>query len=353
MHPVLERQLRRLGVGDAPPDEGQWRALLAKIEGAYQAADQDRYTLERALEISSEEMRGRMAELRKAQGDLVEASRRAGMADLATSVLHNVGNVLNSVNVSANVAAEIVRSDTRKGLGKSLALLRNQAAPGRFLDEDPKGRKLLQYLDVVDRNLDEEHAALAREIEALGRHVDHVKAIVSQQLAAVRGRSEETLREPVVLPDLMDDALGILGRTGAATMIQVVREYVPCVVTTDRHKLLQIVVNLLTNARDAVAHKAEASIHVRLRSEGPHAMIDVTDDGAGIPKERLTELFVHGFTTKERGHGFGLHSSACAAMELGGSLSARSDGVGLGATFTLVLPRGGPSSPPAPAREAP
>lgn len=353
MHPVLARQLRRLGVGEAPPDEEQWRALLSRIEGAYEAADQDRYTLERALEISSEEMRGRMAELRKAQGDLVEASRRAGMADLATSVLHNVGNVLNSVNVSANVAAEIVRSDTRKGLGKSLTLLRAQSAPGRFLDEDPKGRKLLQYLEVVDRNLDDEQRALCRELEALGRHVDHVKAIVAQQLAAARGRDQAKLLEPVVLPDLLDDALGILGRTGAATMIQIVREYVPCVVTTDRHKLLQILVNLLTNARDAVAHKAEARIGVRLRTEGPNAIVEVVDDGAGIPADRLAGLFVQGFSTKERGHGIGLHSSACAAMELGGTLSASSEGVGHGATFTLVLPRGGPSSPPGPAREAP
>jgi signal transduction histidine kinase len=58
----------------------------------------------------------------------------------------------------------------------------------------------------------------------------------------------------------------------------------------------------------------------------------------GIASENLTRVFHHGFTTKRGGHGFGLHSSANAAVEMGGRLSARSDGPGLGATFVLELP---------------
>jgi signal transduction histidine kinase len=66
--------------------------------------------------------------------------------------------------------------------------------------------------------------------------------------------------------------------------------------------------------------------------------ITVTDNGVGIPPENMARIFNHGFTTKKDGHGFGLHSGANAAKEMGGSLTAHSDGPGKGATFTLELP---------------
>jgi signal transduction histidine kinase len=71
--------------------------------------------------------------------------------------------------------------------------------------------------------------------------------------------------------------------------------------------------------------------------------IDVQDTGEGIAPENLKRLFAHGFTTRERGHGFGLHSSASAALEMGGTLEAHSEGAGRGAVFSLVLPFAGSS----------
>ena len=79
--------------------------------------------------------------------------------------------------------------------------------------------------------------------------------------------------------------------------------------------------------------------------------MEVTDNGEGIPKENLTRIFQHGFTTKKTGHGFGLHSGSNAAREMGGSLNVRSDGTGTGATFILELPlnkNAAPSSSPPP-----
>jgi signal transduction histidine kinase len=64
----------------------------------------------------------------------------------------------------------------------------------------------------------------------------------------------------------------------------------------------------------------------------------VTDNGIGIPAENFKRLFEHGFTTKQEGHGFGLHSCALAVRELGGDIQTRSDGIGTGATFSLRLP---------------
>jgi C4-dicarboxylate-specific signal transduction histidine kinase len=120
-----------------------------------------------------------------------------------------------------------------------------------------------------------------------------------------------------------------------------VREYdsLP-VVTVQKHKVLQILVNLLRNAKHACddSGKATKQVTVRVVAEHGRVRISVTDNGIGIPAENLTQIFAHGFTTRKNGHGFGLHSGALVARELGGSLTALSDGPGRGATFVLDLP---------------
>ena len=339
MHKVLERQLRRLGITGVPTEE-QWTKLLCRVDRAYVEADQDRYTLERALDLSSTEMRKRFSALRDAQEALVAASRRAGMADVATSVLHNIGNVLNSVNVSSNVVVELVKTSSRGGLAKGLALLRSQPSPGKFLDEDPRGQKLQVYFEAISSALEDERTKALGELANLTKNIDHIKVIVSQQLATARGEVRaSTLNQRVNLTELTDDALTALRATAdVASMIRFECERDAVVLETDRHKVFQILMNLLTNARDALQGRTGTIRLVVRRSDDGRILIAVSDDGIGIERSALGRIFVHGFTTKADGHGFGLHSSACAAVELGGSLTADSDGPGQGATFTLSLP---------------
>jgi two-component system NtrC family sensor kinase len=342
MHRLLERQLRKTGIGTEPPTAAQWALLLDRIDHVYTAADQDRYTLERALDLSSAEMRKRFSELRDAQGQLVLASRKAGMADVATDVLHNVGNVLNSVNVSANTVAQVVKGSARNGLSKSLALLATQPAPGKFLDEDPRGKKVIPYLTAVDKALGEERDVLLRETDSLAKHIEHIKSIVGQQLSVARGEMRGAMVvDQVNICELFDDAVGVLMSSGdSAQELTFVYDSEPIVLATDRHKVFQIVTNLLANARDAVTARPGASGVITLRARrmpDQRVAIEVDDDGIGIAEDTLARIFSHGFTTKEDGHGFGLHSSANAATELGGSLNARSKGLGCGATFTLVV----------------
>jgi two-component system NtrC family sensor kinase len=341
MHRVLARQIRNLGIDGNSPTAEQWARFLERVDHTYTAGDQDRYTLERALDLSSAEMRKRFAELRDAQAQLVMASRKAGMADVATSVLHNVGNVLNSVNVSANVVAQLVRTSARSGLGKSLALLNSQPNPGKFLDEDPRGRKLIPYLTAVDKALTDERDVMLREIESLAKHIEHIKVVVSQQLAAARGEVRGAkIVEQVNVCELFDDAVGVLNASLVSPQkVVFVYDSEAIVVGTDRHKVFQIVTNLLANARDAIAARQGAGI-ITLRARvmpEEQVAIEIEDNGVGIAEDTIARIFSHGFTTKDEGHGFGLHSSACAATELGGSLRARSDGIGCGATFTLLL----------------
>ena len=131
--------------------------------------------------------------------------------------------------------------------------------------------------------------------------------------------------------NLVEDALRILQSGFERHHIVLLRDF----------EVLQILLNLLRNAKRAIddAGKPERLIRIRIRRYGDDRVrIEVTDSGVGLAPENATRIFAHGFTTKLDGHGFGLHSGALAARQLGGSLWAESDGPGLGATFTLELP---------------
>ena len=278
-------------------------------------------------------------ELETVQQQLIETSREAGKAEVATNVLHNVGNVLNSVNISATVAANCVRQSSAVHLDRVVALLEKNAGNlGAYLTEDPMGRKLPGFLGQLAGQLEAEHAEALGELDQLGKYVEHIKDIVSvqQSYASAAGVSQT-----VAVVDLVEDSLRM--NTGALTRheVQVAREYeVRPAIRVDKHKVIQILVNLIRNAKYACdeSRRAEKRLTVRLVGDERTVWISVIDNGVGIPAENLTRIFSHGFTTRAGGHGFGLHSSALAARDMGGALRVESGGPGLGATFTLELP---------------
>jgi signal transduction histidine kinase len=270
----------------------------------------------------------------------------AGMAAVATSVLHNVGNVLNSVNISSSIITDKIRQARIANLGKVVALLQEHESDlAAYLTQDAKGKQLLGYLHTLAGHLAAEQAAVVKELASLTKNVDHIKEIVAMQqnYAKVSGISE------IVLPaDLIEDALRIDGASLDQHQIEVVREYskTPAIVA-DRHKVLQILVNLVRNAKHACneSGRPDKRLTVRVGSHGDNRVrISVIDNGIGISSENLPRIFNHGFTTRRYGHGFGLHNSALAAQELSGALTSRSDGVGKGAEFTLELPMQPPQS---------
>jgi len=274
---------------------------------------------------------------------LVDAARRAGMAEIATGVLHNVGNVLNSVNVSATLVADRLRNSKIAELNRVLDLIDEHAAElGRFFSEDRRGKQLPGFLRLLADHLGRNRSFMLEELQSLTRHIDHIKTIVvmQQSYAGVAG-----VIEAVALPQLLDDAIKLNSASLAKYNIDVVREYEDLPeIRIDKQRVLQILVNLVTNAKDALIESGAkqpcltARIALRAEEEDSKLLIEVRDNGIGIAWENLVRVFSHGFTTKKHGHGFGLHSSANAAKELGGTLTARSEGGNRGAVFTLELP---------------
>jgi PAS domain S-box-containing protein len=304
-----------------------WRSPSGEIVGTFGIT-------KNITEIKEAELK-----LERAHQQLVETSHMAGMAEVAIGVLHNVGNALNSVNVSCECIGDVLNGSKVDGVGKIAALLREHTSDlGTFLSETPKGKQIPEYLSKLATHLASEKELALKELNALRQSVEHIRTIVTMQqnYAKVSG-----VRQPVTADELVNEAIQINASSVARHDVRVSVFVEPgLTLTTEKHKILQILINLIRNAIQACDRGTalEKRIDVRAESTGKMLRLTVTDNGEGIPLENLHRIFAHGFTTKPNGHGFGLHTGALAAKELGGTLTANSEGAGKGATFVLELP---------------
>jgi Amt family ammonium transporter len=280
------------------------------------------------------------AESERLNKQLIDAAHRAGKAEIATDVLHNVGNVLNSVNVSAGLVLERLESKHAHRVAQTADLINEHLDDAGTFFGSPRGSAIPEFLHQVARGLEEDLFEATRELLSLMERLDHIKAIVATQQAHA---SLSGMTEPVCLARLVEEAELLNSSSFDRHDVEVLRQYdddLPTIMV-EKQKVLQILVNLLRNSKEAlVAGRTEGRrMVVRLaRLDEDNVLLEVTDNGIGIASGNLAKIFGHGFTTKHDGHGFGLHSCANAAKEMGGSLTAHSDGEGRGASFRLVLP---------------
>lgn len=281
-----------------------------------------------------------IANRQKLEGQLLEASRLAGMAQVATGVLHNVGNVLNSVNISANILRDTLSSNPQFALlDQTTSLLKTQSGNlADFLANDPRGKLVPPFFILLGEHVALVHQDLLHEAELLSNNIDHIKQIIALQQNNAQGGGVILTVDPM---DLFSDALRIVHASVSRHEVDVTRDFtdVPEIVT-DRHQVLQILVNFLTNGVQALKTReaGERRMKLSLRQKGEHIEFVVEDNGVGIAPDNLQRIFQHGFTTRKDGHGFGLHSGCLAARNLKGELHVHSDGPNRGARFTLALP---------------
>ncbi|MEO6742693.1 MAG: ATP-binding protein, partial [Chthoniobacteraceae bacterium] len=230
----------------------------------------------------------------------LEISHRAGMAEVATSVLHNVGNVLNSVNVSATMLADLIRDTPVNDLVRVVALLQQQGANlAAFFADDPRAPDVIGFLAELSATFTRQQETQRAEVASLQQNIEHIKDIVAMQQSCARVSG---VVENLDVAELVDDTLRLNAVSFSRHEVAVVREFAPDLppVATERHKVLQILVNLLLNAEAACIEsgRAEKLVTVRASHAAGRVRIQVADNGCDIAPENLDRIFNHGFTTK-------------------------------------------------------
>jgi two-component system, NtrC family, sensor kinase len=326
---------------DARQAQEELHSLNALLEMRVQGRTQQ---LERTnSELQSKILERDLAheELKRTQTELIETSRKAGMADIANGVLHNIGNVLNSLNISTSITEKRLRELPIGRMKQAIELMvNNSESLGSFMTQTKQGPLLPGFLSASADRLLVEQEALAAEIRSIAKHVDHIKDIVraQQSYAGAVGVTESC--DPT---ELVEDAIQFLNDSLKHHDVRLVCEFEPLSpVGVEKAKLIQMLVNLIKNAKESVIQHNGPVRQVTVRTlsgSNDSVHFQVADSGIGISPEQITRIFAQGFTTKKNGHGFGLHASANQAKEMGGRLEVSSDGLGLGATFTIMLPR--------------
>jgi signal transduction histidine kinase len=320
------------------PAELELRMVEAGAELAGKAIQRLRAQEDLIAQVRAKELA--LAELAGTQERLIDLSRKAGMAEVATGVHHNVGNVLNSVNVSASLMEKRIRESRVENLSSLVNMLHeHKGGLDRYLASDPKGSHVLPYLAKLSSHFTQERQSLLAELESLTANIWHIKEIVATQQNHARVSG---LKDEVSIEGLIEDAFRMIHPGFERHRIEIRREFagLPAMLA-DKHRILQILLNLLNNAKRALKESAgrERVLFVRMRRTGEGVVaVEIQDTGVGIAPENLTKIFAQGFTTRRGGHGFGLHSGVLAAQEMGGTLRVQSEGLGRGATFILELP---------------
>jgi signal transduction histidine kinase len=271
---------------------------------------------------------------------LIKASRRAGMAEVASGVLHDIGNVLNSVAVSSNLMKEQLDQNISQRVCRLTELLQTGHDDLKeSLNNEDKGTKITNYIDQLAKQLRREQDLFGNELMALLKNVDHITNIIHRQQDHA---TPSSAKEYVSLNHLIDDALiinNLWGQTDGIKVEKKLADIHPLFI--DKHNLVQVLDNLISNAKQALERNDDNPtivISTSIDNDNDSLSVCVSDNGCGIPVENQNNIFNFGFTTKKSGHGFGLHTSANAAQNMGGELSFTSEGYGRGTEFKLTLP---------------
>ncbi len=281
----------------------------------------------------------RTKELKVVQDKLVKTARAAGMAEIAINVLHNIGNVINSVNVANQDNYAMLKRSRISGITKTSELIeQHRTNMGQFINNDPKGKKLPELLKKLGIALNKEHQALLENSKRMNQSIGVIGNIIATQQKLAKS---SLYIEKLDFQSIINEILDIQKNSFESHSIQVITHFkeVPPL-SADQAKLHQILTNLIVNAKHALLGNSKDNriLDIKLFADLKFFIFTIKDNGSGILKESITDIFQHGFTTKSNGHGFGLHSCANLIGEMGGKINAQSDGLGKGASFIVKLP---------------
>lgn len=269
---------------------------------------------------------------------LQASARVAGRAEVAANVLHNVGNVLNSVNVSATLLRERLGAGALKQLKQASDIINYHADDlSQFLLRDSRGKHFHRFLGALSKTLLAEQTKSLDEAESLLLNVGHIQKIVAAQQSLAMNKRVVELTD---IEAVFNAALAVHSQLVNDHAISIKREFDRVEpIQVDRHEIQQILINLVRNGIEATLNVERiGTLRLSIRQVNEFVNISVDDNGIGIDRGDLTSIFHYLPDRRKSEQGTSLHESANCATELGGSLTAFSQGVGEGSTFTLRLP---------------
>jgi len=277
--------------------------------------------------------------LKRTQELLTESARRSGMSEVAANTLHNVGNLLNSINVSVDEISDLNRQIPASLLDRVVAMISDhQSDLAAYLTEDPRGRQIPEALQLIAETLGRSSQDLESESAELRRTVESLRSALSDQERHIH---REEIAQIVDLGACIEEALRIQMPLLTSRDVSLTKDWPKTVqVNLPKSKLVNVLVNLINNAADAMADSDVRTLTIAVRDrEGGSLSLSVADTGCGIPPSNMKQLFKPGFSTKKKSSSFGLHYCANVMHEMGGEIQAHSEGEGRGAVFTLNLPQ--------------
>ncbi len=279
-------------------------------------------------------------ELEKVQEAALVHARFVGRAEFATTVLHNIGNVLNSVNVNSMEIRNAVKKTGFKQLFLAFQMIKkNKNRLASFLSSDEKGKQLPDYFIKKAQVLEKDSQTLISLTEEINDKVALMRDIIETQQSFAKKRETTELRDPI---QLVDESIKVQMQLIKREGVTIQKQYhtVPHLVLPPA-KLIHVLINIIKNGIEAMAHipPKKRTLFIKIREDGAHnTTIRIKDTGIGIEAKAIPKMFTHGYTTKASGHGFGLHYCMQTIKEMGGDIRLASKGKGKGATFTLVFP---------------
>lgn len=292
------------------------------------------------LDNRNKELKETLTDLENTRNELIEKAHKAGMADIATGVLHNVGNILNSVNTSSSLIDDTLQKSKLGGLEKANKLLQEHIDDlDTFITKNPKGKKLMNYYLKLEKPLKEEQKSIMQLSQRLSNKIKLINEVISAQQSYA---TATTNSDKYKLPEIVDEAMVLNSGSSERHSIKIEKNYESFVpVVCQKTKLVHVLVNIFKNAKEAMAHIQSDNkiLTIHIKDDSEYVYLSISDNGYGISKENLAKIFNQGFTTKKDGHGFGLHSSANYIREMGADIKVESGGKDKGAVFTLIFER--------------
>ena len=271
---------------------------------------------------------------------LMDQAHKKGMADISTGILHNIGNILNNVNIATYSLARLLDDNAINDLIMANTLLNSRFDDlDEFIRSDPKGKTLMQFYVSLTDVFENFRNKLLENVERLSNRIDLIDEIITAQQSYTTVKSNLTALDIIAV---VEDVLKMHQTTLEKHGIRVIRNHGRIMrALANRTKLFHVITNIVKNAVEAmeptpVEHR---KLSMAVTAESDKVFLSISDSGNGIAPGHLEDIFAYGFTTKMDGHGFGLHSCANYMTEMNGRLWAESSGTGTGATFVLQLKR--------------